>query len=75
MNRTVFFGSFLAVFGNGAFFVILYYLQIWFQAVKGASPLNSGIRYLPTVIANILAAIVCGGLGNYIRHSLWIITD
>ena len=64
MNRTIFFGFFVSVFGNGGFFVILYYLQIWFQAVKDATPLKSGIMYLPTVGADISAAIVGGGLGS-----------
>ncbi|KAF2706114.1 MFS general substrate transporter [Pleomassaria siparia CBS 279.74] len=61
-KRTVCLGMFIAFFGNGGFFVILYYLQIWFQTVKGASPLKSGIMYLPTVGADISGAVLSGAL-------------
>jgi len=63
-ERTVWLGMLIAVFGNGGFFVILYYLQIWFQAVKGVSALKGGIMYLPTVGADITGAILAGALGR-----------
>lgn len=63
-NRVVSLGMFVAFFGNGGFFVVLYYLQIWFQAVKGVSSLKSGIMYLPTVAADVTGAILCGALGK-----------
>ncbi|KAF2682399.1 MFS general substrate transporter [Lentithecium fluviatile CBS 122367] len=61
-KRTVYLGMLIAFFGNGGFFVILYYLQIWSQAVKGASPLKSGVMYLPTVGTDITGAVLCGAL-------------
>ncbi|KAI0101408.1 major facilitator superfamily domain-containing protein [Nemania sp. FL0031] len=47
-----------AFFINGPFQVIIYWLPIWFQAVKGASPTQSGINYFPTVVADVLAASI-----------------
>ncbi|OKL59583.1 hypothetical protein UA08_05245 [Talaromyces atroroseus] len=38
----------------------IYYLPIWFQAVKGASPVRSGIMNLPLLISNVVAAIISG---------------
>ncbi|KAF1940885.1 MFS general substrate transporter [Clathrospora elynae] len=51
-----------AFFVNGPFQTIVYWLPIWFQAVLGASPTSSGVRYLPTVIADVLASVIGAGL-------------
>ena len=36
----------------------LYYLPIWFQAIKGVSAVQSGIRLLPTVVAQVVASFL-----------------
>jgi predicted MFS family arabinose efflux permease len=69
-KRAVCLGMFVAFFGNGGFFLILYYLQIWFQTVKGASPLKGGIMYLPTVGADITGAVLSGALGKFSTNHL-----
>ena len=53
-----------AFFSNGAFQCIIYWLPIWFQAVENASPTSSGVRYLPTVISDVLTSLVSAGLVN-----------
>ncbi|OTB02652.1 hypothetical protein M426DRAFT_322417 [Hypoxylon sp. CI-4A] len=40
----------------------LYWLPIWFQSVKGASALESGILLLPLIISQLIASLVCGAL-------------
>ncbi|RDA91790.1 hypothetical protein CP533_2822, partial [Ophiocordyceps camponoti-saundersi (nom. inval.)] len=47
-----------AFFINGPFQIVIYWLPIWFQAILGASPMQSGINYFPTVIADVLAAFI-----------------
>lgn len=47
-----------AFFVNGPFQMVIYWLPIWFQAVLGVSPIQSGVYYLPTVISDVLAAII-----------------
>ena len=39
-----------------------YYLPIWFQAIKGVSPLASGIDTLPMILGNVLGVISAGAL-------------
>ncbi|RYC62856.1 hypothetical protein CHU98_g3353 [Xylaria longipes] len=51
-----------AFFVNGPFQVVIYWLPIWFQAVLGTSPTQSGINYFPTVIADVLAAFIGSGI-------------
>lgn len=59
---------FIAMLG-AAFFVLVYWVPIWFQAVKGASALKSGIYTLPMilslVLANILTGAGTGAIGYY----------
>ena len=42
-----------------------YYLPIYFQAVRNATPTMSGVNLLPSIIGNMLFAGLTGGLGNY----------
>ncbi|KAJ5921345.1 MFS general substrate transporter [Penicillium verhagenii] len=51
-----------AFFSNGAFQCVIYWLPIWFQAVLGVSPTSSGVRYLPTVISDVLTSLISAGL-------------
>ena len=45
---------------GGSFFVLIYWLPIWFQAIKGTTAEKSGIDTLPMIIALVVANIVSG---------------
>ncbi|KIW82936.1 hypothetical protein Z517_02179 [Fonsecaea pedrosoi CBS 271.37] len=45
---------------GASFFVLIYWVPIWFQAIKGASAFKSGIMCLPMVLALVLANIATG---------------
>lgn len=47
---------------GGTFFILIYYIPIWFQAIKGVSAMDSGIRNLPMILALVLFSIVSGGM-------------
>ena len=54
-----------AMFGiclGGAFFLFIYYLPIWFQAIKGVTATESGIRNLPLILAQVVSSVAAGGL-------------
>lgn len=51
---------FYAFFNGAGMMVVLYYLPIWFQAIKGVSAIDSGIRLLPTIIPTVIGAIGSG---------------
>ncbi|KAJ5787776.1 Major facilitator superfamily domain general substrate transporter [Penicillium paradoxum] len=61
-NRSVWGSAWYALALGGAFFVMTYYLPIWFQSIKGATALKSGIMNLPTIIAVVVVSILAGGL-------------
>jgi hypothetical protein len=44
----------------GSMMSIVYYLTIWFQAVKGDSALKSGISTIPLVLSLVLTSIISG---------------
>ncbi|KAL8694157.1 MAG: hypothetical protein Q9218_001154 [Villophora microphyllina] len=54
---------------GGSFFVLIYFLPIWFQAIKGVSATKSGIMVLPMILGLVLVSIAAGGaitaLGYY----------
>lgn len=47
---------------GGSFFILIYYVPIWFQAIEGVSAMESGIRSLPMILALVLMSIVSGGV-------------
>lgn len=63
-NPVVAFGCCLSFMQGGAFLMMGYYLPLWFQSVKQASPTTSGLMLLPTMVSQIIASSVCGALGK-----------
>ena len=61
-QRTVAASSWFVLFLGAAFFVYVYYLPIWFQAIKGASATKSGIMNLPLILGLVLMSVVAGVL-------------
>ena len=59
-KRSVWASSLYSFCMGAAFLGSVYYLPIWFQAVKGASAVDSGIMNLPMLIACVLCSIIAG---------------
>lgn len=53
-------------FQMGNLILTMYYLPLWFQIVKGATPTLSGVYLLPMVGSQILFLAISGGLGKYL---------
>ncbi|KAL5335217.1 major facilitator superfamily domain-containing protein [Aspergillus crustosus] len=51
--------SYMLFFG-GAFFAQIYYLPIFFQSVRDASPMTSGIQMLPVMLASVVSSVAIG---------------
>lgn len=54
--------------------VAIYYLPIYFQAVNGVSPTMSGVYMLPSILAQLISAVLSGKLvgkvGRYLPFAL-----
>lgn len=45
---------------GGAFFIPVYFVPIWFQAIKGTSAVQSGVDNIPMVLGLVIVSIVAG---------------
>lgn len=61
-QRSVAAASAFSVALGASFFVYVYFLPIWFQAIKGVDAVHSGIMNLPLILGLVLMSIVAGGL-------------
>lgn len=52
------------VFLFTALFGASYYLPIYFQSIKGASPFQSGLYILPSILTQLIFAVLSGFLGT-----------
>ncbi|KEZ41294.1 Uncharacterized protein SAPIO_CDS7389 [Scedosporium apiospermum] len=59
--RNVWVNGIYGAFFAGSYFVPLYYLPIYFQSIDNATPIGSGVRNLPLIIAFTIATIGSGG--------------
>ena len=59
-QRMIWSASWFAFFISGAFFLFVYFLPIYFQAIKGSTALRSGIDNLPLILAYVIVSIVSG---------------
>ena len=66
--RSVTAGVTYAFFSGAGMITITYFLPIWFQAIKGASAVHSGIMNLPAVLRITLASIATGFLTRKIGY-------
>jgi hypothetical protein len=57
-QRSIAFGTFYSMAAFGSSMVMLYYLPIWFQAVRGISALEAGISLIPLMISWATLVIV-----------------
>lgn len=66
-QRSVAAGAWFSLMLGGSFYTFVYYQAnkgrpIWFQAIKGVSPVRSGIMNIPMVLALVIFSVLAGGL-------------
>ena len=74
VSRSIFAGVWFS-FGSGAAMqTLIYYLPIWFQAIKQVSAVRSGIMNLPLVLSLVIMGILAGVLTRVIGYyTPWMI--
>lgn len=53
---------------GGSMMLFVYYLPVWFQAIKGATAVKSGIMNIPLVLALVLGSILAGVMVSKIGY-------
>ncbi|KAL4940199.1 hypothetical protein BDV06DRAFT_224310 [Aspergillus oleicola] len=59
-QRSVIASTAYALLFGGSFFVLVYYLPIFFQSVRGSSAMTSGIQLLPLMLAMVVFSVLTG---------------
>ncbi|MCJ1296419.1 hypothetical protein MMC34_007985 [Xylographa carneopallida] len=74
VNRSILAGAWFSFFNGGAMQTFIYYLPIWFQAIKQVSAVRSGIMNLPLVLSLVIMGILAGILTRKIGYyTPWMI--
>ena len=63
-KRPVWTSSLTQAFSMTVLFIATYFLPLYFQTVQNASSLNSGVKLLPSIVSQLIFAIVAGALGE-----------
>ena len=72
-KRYIWSGAFFMVFFSGSYFVVLYYLPLYFQAVKLESASLSGFRLGGPSIALTICGVSCGFIMTATGRMKWLI--
>ncbi|KAJ5201344.1 uncharacterized protein N7498_006007 [Penicillium cinerascens] len=73
VRRTITFSVLFSFCHFGSLGILNYYLPEWFQAVEGASPLESGTRVLASVLAQIVGTLSSGILARKVNfYNPWL---
>ena len=67
-QRSMAFGSIFALCIGAAFFLMVYYLPVYFQAIKNVSALQSGINVLPLILSQVVGTILAGALTSKLGY-------
>ncbi|RWA08503.1 hypothetical protein EKO27_g6614 [Xylaria grammica] len=49
-------------FFGASFFALVYYLSLYFQAIKGDTAVEAGIKLLPLLISSVISSVSSGGI-------------
>ncbi|KAI5863057.1 MFS general substrate transporter [Durotheca rogersii] len=61
-NRDIWLSSIYSMTMTGGVYVAILYLPIWFQDIRGHSPLSSGVLLTPIIAGYVVSSIVAGGI-------------
>ncbi|KAK9483559.1 major facilitator superfamily domain-containing protein [Lipomyces starkeyi] len=59
-QRSMAFSILFALLLGASFFIVIYFIPVWFQAIKGVSATKSGIMSIPMVLSLVVFSLLCG---------------
>ena len=68
LQRSVAFGCFYTLCVGACMLTVVYFLPLWFQAIKNASAIKSGLMVLPLILSLVCGSIICGALVQRIGY-------
>ncbi|KAK4210823.1 major facilitator superfamily domain-containing protein [Rhypophila decipiens] len=67
-QRSIVAGFWATICHGASMMIFNYFLPVWFQAIKGVSALDSGVRLLPMILPLVFASIFTGFLTSKIGY-------
>ncbi|ORY71976.1 putative MFS aflatoxin efflux pump [Pseudomassariella vexata] len=67
-QRSILAGFWATVCLGSQMMIFIYFVPIWFQAIKGASAVDSGIRILPLTLSMVVASMATGIMTSKIGY-------
>ena len=67
-QRSVLGGVIFLFLLNGSLFTIVYFLPIWFEAVRSETATHAGVSLLPLVISLVVMSIIAGGFTQRVGY-------
>jgi EmrB/QacA subfamily drug resistance transporter len=67
-QRSVFGGVIFLFLMNGSLFAVVYFLPIWFEAVKSETAIHAGESLFPLVISLVIMSILAGGFTQRVGY-------
>ncbi|KAJ6579472.1 DHA14-like major facilitator [Mycena vulgaris] len=61
-QRSIMAAAWFALCLGSSFFILVYFLPIWFQAIKGVTAVKSGIDNLPMILSLVISSLLAGGV-------------
>ncbi|KAF2790529.1 MFS general substrate transporter [Melanomma pulvis-pyrius CBS 109.77] len=75
-QRNIWTAAFSCYCMGGAFFIMLYFISIYFQAIKNSTPLKSGIQSLPTLLGLTIGMTIAGHTHKFVKyHAIYMISS
>ncbi|KAI1821855.1 MFS general substrate transporter [Xylaria intraflava] len=72
--RSIWTGSMVLFFLGAITYVNVFFLPFWFQGVKGISPIQTGVDFIPYLLPQLVSLIVVGGIvkqfGYYVPYMI-----
>ncbi|KAJ6519356.1 major facilitator superfamily-domain-containing protein [Mycena sanguinolenta] len=62
VKRSIWAGGWFSLTMGASFFIFVFYIPIWFQAIKGTTAVKSGIDNLPMILSLVVSSIFSGVL-------------
>lgn len=67
-RRTIICTTMFAFLHLGSITIATLYLPEWFQAVQAVGPQENGVRLLPFVLTNVVAATIASGISRRLKY-------
>jgi MFS family permease len=61
-HRTIWSVSIFTTASSGAYYLLIYFIPMYFQAIKGTTALRSGINSIPLILCNVVGSLMSGFL-------------